>query len=213
MKWNYTPKLEKKIIRYLQDLDLVNLAFFDGIHCYLKNSQEQFLNKKIDVQQRESQLDLLRRDIEWELYSKMLIPESRADILELLENLDEIADSQERIIMQFHSERPNFDKTIIPGIIELLAPCQEAIKQVIQAALGFFSNHRDNRQVIKRVGYYEHEADLLEEKVKIELFQLKEPGLSTKMHNRDFIDHLAYLADLAEDIADRISIYSVKREI
>lgn len=213
MKWSFTSKLEKKITQYLQDLDLINLSFFDGIRYYLEERKEEFLNRKLDVQSRESNLDLLRREIEWELYSKMLIPESRADILELLEDLDEIADYQERIIMQFHTERPRFQPEILESVRNLLEPCDQSIKQVIESALGFFSNKKDNLQVIKRVGYYEHEADLQEEQVKIDLFALSEPGLATKMHTRDFIDHLASLADLAEDIADRISIYSIKREI
>jgi len=47
MKWSFTSKLEKKITQYLQDLDLINLSFFDGIRYYLDERKEEFLNRKL----------------------------------------------------------------------------------------------------------------------------------------------------------------------
>lgn len=213
MKWTITHKLEQKIFQYLDDLDLVTLTFFHGIEQYLKEKQEDFKRKKDEVQDRESQLDELRKEIEWELYSKMLIPESRGDILELLENLDEIADMEERVIMRFYAEQPRLPKELLPLLDEMMGPCKKAVEEVISAARGFFRNSQEVRDKLKRIGFYEHEADLKEEDIKVALFQREDLDLAHKMHIRDFIDKLARLADLAEDIGDKISIYSVKREI
>jgi predicted phosphate transport protein (TIGR00153 family) len=212
MMWGFTGKTEKKILQYLQDLDLISVTFFEGIQLYLNGSLRDFTRKKEEVQQRESQLDLQRKEIEWELYSKMLIPESRADIFNLLEDLDKMADLQERIVMQFQAEKPQFSEEIEPSLQSLLPSCKAAVEQVIQASLGFFKNSSDLEQKLSRVGYYEHEADLREEEIKTVIFSSKQLHLSEKIHLRDFVDKLSELADLAEDIADRINIYRIKRE-
>jgi uncharacterized protein Yka (UPF0111/DUF47 family) len=39
-----------------------------------------------------------------------------------------------------------------------------------------------------------------------------ELGLAEKIHLREFVDHIDAIADQAEDVADRLTIYAVKRQ-
>lgn len=213
MKWSLTSKLEKKVTDFLQELDLMNIAFFKGTEEYLQGKIEDFKRRKMDVQRRESNLDDMRREIEWELYRKMLIPESRADIMELLERLDEVADLQERLIMQFFAENPKIPEELLHSWRDLQESCRQAVEELVQTAGAFFRGERELEQRIQRVGYYEGESDRLEEEIKVLLFSLDKLGLAEKIQLREFIEKMSIMADLAEDIADMIGIYRIKREI
>lgn len=213
MKWSLSNKLERKVTDYLQELDLLNIAFFQGTVEYIEGKKEEFKRRKEDVQKRESHLDDLRRFIEWELYRKMLIPESRADILKLLEGLDEIADLQERLIMQFFAEKPHFPDSLLKTWDDLQVSCKKAVEELVLTAGAFFRGDRDLEQRIQRVSYYEKESDQLEEAAKVLLFSLEDLGLAEKIQLRQFIEKLSRLADFAEDIADMIGIFRIKREI
>ena len=213
MKWSLSAKLERKVTNFLQELDLLNLGFFQGMEDYIGNRPEEFLRRKEEVQDRESRLDELRRTIEFELFSKMLIPESRADILELLEQLDAIAGLEERLIMQFYAEKPRFPEELKIPWENLRTSCSKALEAVLETAGAFFQGESGLLPRIKRVSYFEKEADGREEQCKVILFSLENLDLAGKLHLRWFIEKMSLLSDQAEDIADRIGIYRVKREI
>ena len=61
--------------------------------------------------------------------------------------------------------------------------------------------------------FYEKEADKIADLIKRKIFQNTELDLSQKMHLRYFVQHIDSIADEAEDVADRLSIYTIKRSI
>ena len=60
--------------------------------------------------------------------------------------------------------------------------------------------------------FYEKEADKVSTKLKGAIFATDLP-LSRKAHLRNFVEHIDNLADKSEDVADRLSIYTIKRTI
>ena len=57
----------------------------------------------------------------------------------------------------------------------------------------------------------EKEADKISYALKKQIFS-SELGLAEKIHLREFVDHIDAIADQAEDVADRLTIYAVKRQ-
>jgi hypothetical protein len=57
---------------------------------------------------------------------------------------------------------------------------------------------------------YEKEADKISTNLKIALFE-SDLELVSKLHLREFVDRIDGVADLAEDVADRLTIYAIKR--
>jgi len=58
--------------------------------------------------------------------------------------------------------------------------------------------------------FFEKEADKVSTKLKKAIFG-SDLDLSHKRHLRSFVDHIDNVASWAEDVADRLAIYSIKR--
>ena len=83
-----TRELEGQIDEFFDKVGDGALSFKLGIGYYLDGDTAAFEDKLKQVNEIESRGDTLRRQIERKLYVQTLIPESRGDVLGLLENLD-----------------------------------------------------------------------------------------------------------------------------
>jgi len=66
---------------------------------------------------------------------------------------------------------------------------------------------------LHKIYHWEKEADRIAENLKRSIFESEELKLSEKIHLRYFTLHIDTLADRAEDVADRLAIYTIKRSI
>ena len=106
-----TKELELKIDQFLDRLSESALVFRGAVDAYLADGcSEEFSEKHHNVDRLESDADNLRRDIETQLYTQTLSPESRGDVLGLLENLDHIIILIESVHWSFDIERPDIPK-------------------------------------------------------------------------------------------------------
>jgi len=100
--------LESEIEEFLDKLSESSLIFKTAIKMYLSDGYtlnfEQILQ---DVNKMESDADSLRRTIETKLYAQMLIPESRGDVLGLIEHLDQLLNRFEGSLWAFAIEKPD----------------------------------------------------------------------------------------------------------
>ena len=111
-----TKELELKIDQFLDRLSESALVFREAVNAYLNNGcSEEFSEKHHNVDRLESDADNLRRDIETQLYTQTLIPESRGDVLGLLENLDHIINLIESVLWSVDIERPDVPKNCNEG--------------------------------------------------------------------------------------------------
>ena len=165
-----------------------------------------------DVNAQESNNDALRRSIETQLYSQTLIPDSRGDVLGLLENLDSIHNLLEGALWQFSIEKPVVPEELRPQFATLIEVSVEGLEALVQASRAFFRNIDAVNDHIHKVMFFEKEADKAGTALKRAIFAL-DLTLSEKMHLRDFCEHIDNVADRSEDVADRLSIYVIKRSL
>ena len=86
-----TRALEAEIEEFLQKLSESALTYRTAISAYLRDGATvEFENMVRQLDDFESRDDALRRSIEAQLYQQTLIPESRGDVLGLLETLDQV---------------------------------------------------------------------------------------------------------------------------
>jgi len=83
-----TKLLESQVDQFLDLITKGTLCMREAIRSYLSSDDEDFQSRLKMVGDYERRADELRRSTESMLYTYSLIPESRADVLELLENLD-----------------------------------------------------------------------------------------------------------------------------
>ena len=76
----------------------------------------------------------------------------------------------------------------------------------------FFRDINAVRDNVRKVLFYESEADRLSSKLQRKIFASK-LELEQKRHLQYFVEHIDELANSAEDVADEIAIYAIKRKI
>ena len=78
-----------------------------AVRTYLRERvSEEFTKRLKHVHEIEIEADALRRAIEKDIYSEMLIPDSRGDVLGLIETSDEIFSLFARSLWAFSNEKP-----------------------------------------------------------------------------------------------------------
>ena len=206
-----TKALETEIDSFLDKLSESGLLFKRAVQIYLKDGiTDEFDQKLQAVNRLESEADKLRRSVITQLYTQTLIPESRGDVLGLLENLDSLVNLQEGTLWSFSIEKPQIPPEFHADFMVLCDQAINAAEAIVLASRAFFRNIEAVHDHMHKVMFYEKEADKISTKLKRAIFATDMP-LYHKAHLRNFVEHIDNVADRSEDIADRLAIYTIKR--
>ena len=104
-----------------------------GVDAYLKGNLDAFTASLTCIRDTEKQGDTLRRSIEETLYRKILIPDLRADVLELLENMDSLLDQLKEVVSEIEIEQPVIGEEFQQEFKDLLKYTVEAVEADIDA--------------------------------------------------------------------------------
>lgn len=207
-----TRALEAQIDELLDAISEGTLVFHLGIADYLQKDEERFEQHLKAIATFESRADALRREIETRLYRESLIPDHRGDVLGLLENIDNVIDEAKKTLNQFSVERPDIPADLASDYLELAKAGVEGAQHLVSAVRAFFRDITAVPDHLHKVYFYEKEADRLADRLKRRIFAA-EMDLAHKIHLRYFCLHVETLSDRAEDVADRLAIYTIKRTI
>lgn len=209
-----SKQLEAEIEGYLDKVATAGLIFNEGVKSFVNGKQNNFEAKYQEITSLESNADEVRRNIKHKLYTYMLIPESRGDVLGLLENLDGIVDICEKVLEQFSIETPEIPEFLKSDFIELAELSSKAVDEVAKGARAFFREIAMVSNYVNKVHFYEHEADDVEEQLKRKAFNSDEiKKFSEKVHLRYFAEKIAVVSDVAQSVAERLSVYAIKRRV
>ena len=216
MEFNILRKklfIGKQIDDFLDKVSESGLLFKQGMDAYLKANKESFKRKIEEVTDTEHQGDTLRRSVEEQLYVKTLIPESRGDVLELLESMDSLLDRFKGVLWQFEIEQPEFSTEFNEDFRELVLCVVETVEAIVRSTRAFFVNVFSVSNHIHKVSYWETQSDKISSRLQRNIFTCNELRLSQKLQLRDLVRHVDKIADRAEDVADKLSIYVIKRSL
>ena len=203
-------RLELQIDNYLDLVVKGGFLFKQGIKYYLEEQTEEFENRMESIDITESDADHLRRKIETKLYLETLIPESRGDVLGLLESCDKVLNMTAETLLQFSIEIPFILPEVKNYYIELTEASISALEEMVAAVRAYFTDINSVKGHINKVQLFESESDKIAAKLKHIVFRT-DIQLSQKMHMRYFALHIENIADEAEDVCDRLSIAAIKR--
>ncbi len=207
-----TRALEGQIDEFLDKVSEGGLIFQRGLNAYLEQSPVLSGAKLEQLAALEKRCDELRRSIEMTLYSEMLIPESRGDVLILLADLDDLVDGFKATLMMFVVERPDVPQDCRASMSELGDLVIEASEHTVRASRAFFRDAGTIRDFVHKIGYFEAESDGVGLRLRRQVFDSDLP-LARKLHLRDVIREICEIADNAEDCGDRLMIYAIKRSL
>ncbi len=209
-----SKELESDVDSYLDKVSVAGLVLLDGIKSYLEGKADQFEKNYLEISKIESDADQMRRDIKHRLYTYMLIPESRGDVLGLLETIDDIVDVCEKVLEQFSIENPQIPDFLKGDFLTLAELSSKAVEEVVKGAQAFFRQIEMVSNYVNKVHYYEHKADDIEEQLKRKAFNSDEiKRFSYKVHMRYFAEKIALVSDVSESVCERLSVYAIKRRI
>ncbi|MGK7953433.1 MAG: DUF47 domain-containing protein [Xenococcaceae cyanobacterium] len=231
-----TRLLEGQIDEFLDKVAEGAIYFERGITAYLEDIEdrkipearnleicEEKLSQIIDLKERCKEL---RRSIVNVLYSEMLIPDFRADVLRLLTDLYSLLDAMgnnfQGIMIEYSyvpqteaSQREASQRETslnIKRFLDLVQVVVKSVETVIIAARAFFRDPRSVRDHIYQVRVYESEADKITISLKKVIFS-SDLKFSEKINLRDTLDAIDAIADKAEDVADELAIYAIQRTL
>lgn len=200
------------IDKFLNCIDQSLLLFKEGVKNYLYNNTENFNNNLLSLANAEIESDKLRKEIERALFTQSLMPQMRGDIMRLLEEMDNIIDQAKKSLFQFDVETPRIPAELIPDFVRLTQISVSAAESAMPAAKAYFTEPISVNEKIHRVYFYEKETDVLADIIRRKIFrEMPDLKLSEKFHLRYFTLHIENISDIAEKVADLLSIMAIKR--
>ena len=206
-----TRALENQIDEFLDKVTEAGLVFEKAVAIYLaegvNGAYDSFLDQEREIESRE---DALRRSIESELFARTLIPDLRADVMTLLEDTDGIVNMFEANLFRISIQQPEIPAEFHPGFRDLVETVIRCVESAVLAARAFFRDMNSVRDHAARTIFLESEADKLSTRLQRSVFSSDLP-LERKIHLRYFIERIDDIANEAEDLADSLQIYTIKR--
>lgn len=208
-----TRELENKIDDMHDQIIECAMYFKDAFDIYIKEKRSanyRRASKKIKL--IEARADDLRREIESSLYSQNLIPDLRADVLQMVENIDKVINEFDEVAHKFYIEQPDIPEKYQANFKKLVKEVCDCAENMAIASRAFFRNFATVRDYAKKVYFLEHESDKTWRTLKKDIFD-SDMELAHKMQLNILIEELADVADKAEDCIDALLIFAIKRDI
>src|SRR6056300_829505 len=208
-----SKNLEKEIDEFVNILSEVGLSFKSIVKRYLSHSTDENFEAMLEkITEMESRADTITKQIEHALYEETLIPDARSDVLRLLEHLDELIGMYQGNCYHFSIQKPDFPEEFHSDLIDLTNTVVNCVEALCLTVRSFFRDIKTVRDNGHKVTFYEKESDIKFSSLARRIFDSELP-LDKKMHLRYFVEKIDRICDQAEDIADEIQIYAIKRSV
>ena len=207
---NHEKELMTSINLFLDNILKINNLFKILLQKYFDKKFDDVQKVTDQISDLESECDTLRRDVERRIYSETLIPEIRGDVLGMLENLDKIPGQIQGNAHSFNTEKPKVDPDLDKNFLRLCDYASECISLLIEGSRSFFIDKNITIEKCLEVSKVESKADKISTELKKTIFTNSENGLATKVHLKYFVEIMDEVANLSEDVADRLIISSSK---
>ncbi len=206
--------LENKLDNFHDKIIDAAALFHRSIKFFLGENENQNECKAINKQIKhiEHEADQLRRDIENELYSRNLLPNLQADILQLIESLDKITNQIDDVIYKFYIEKPQIPNKFHNKLLDLCEQVADCVENMAIASRAFFKDKSVVRDYTHKVYIKEQESDSSYNDLKKAIFA-SDMDLANKLQLDLFVTEVTNIADIAEDCADELLIFTLKRDI
>jgi len=206
-------QLETLIYNYLENLGMIQNRFVKAINICLKEGVSEDFNFLMDqAHKSESRADDLRDEINELMYRRALIPESREDIMALLEKLDEIPRSFEQILNMIRTQKITFPEPLVLDIQELIRVSMESCDLLAKQIDVFLKKKEGVRVLMSTIDQNESHCDHIERRMITKLFEMDlDPFL--KLQLKELVIVLGEISDQADRVSKRVNIMTMKRRV
>ncbi|MFA6568038.1 MAG: DUF47 family protein [Victivallales bacterium] len=164
------------------------------------------------VHEKESDADGMRRIIECEMYEQSLLPESREDLLDIIERIDAIPNGADHLATLLMIQKTEIMPSLKKDISELLSLSLESFKYTREAALDCFMKMRKIKELQTLIKNTESIGDTIEHEMVRKIFEEK-TEMAEKLVQKDIVYQIGDICNMCEHVMDRIVICSIKRKL
>ncbi len=213
MFWKKQDNVEKLLHQYFDGCDECYDLFERAFEVYFEQGLgQEFEDAVLLVHSSESKADDRRREIEYLLYGKALLPESRGDLLGLLETYDRLPNIAETVLFVLSCQQTTLPVELVDKYKQLVKINVEAYRLARKAVDALMTNPKSTLSATKEVDHKESESDRLEREMVRDIF-LRDDDMGHKMLFKEYVILIGNISDRAEKVADRVGITAIKRQI
>lgn len=140
------------------------------------------------------------------------MPESRGDLLGLLEALDKVPNKAEELVYDIHLQRVVFPNTLRDQFCTLVEKNVYCVQVLYEAASAIFKDIDAVFSLTEAIRQIENEIDELERQLIREVFKIEE-RLSYQNLMHRIIRGICDISDKSQNVSERLAILAVKRQI
>lgn len=180
---------------------------FKAIILYLnegENEEVRRLNKKVNAS--ESRADDYRRNIIRSILKGSLMPNTRADILNLIEAIDDVADNMEDALEEIIFLNLDFCCINEDKFLEIMDLIEKQYAEMTEGVDLLFTDMSQALVYARRLEEIESEIDDIEESLIREIGQIPDITIAEKIIHRQLIKNVSDIANIIENVGDHIEI-------
>jgi predicted phosphate transport protein (TIGR00153 family) len=160
----------------------------------------------------ESKADDIRDEVNQLMYSKALIPESREDIMGLLEMIDEIPRYFELVLNMIRTQKIDIPELIVMDIRELIRISIESCDLMIKQVDTMLKKKEGIRALLATIDHNESHCDHIERRIIGKIFD-SDLDPFQKLQLKEMIVYMGEISDQVDRVSKRINIITMKRRV
>jgi predicted phosphate transport protein (TIGR00153 family) len=206
-------QLEGLIADYLENLGMIQKHFSEAMHaCLQEGVCDDFSFRMAQTHKYESRADDIREEVNQLMYSRALIPESREDVMGLLERVDEIPRSLERILNMIRTQMIAFPEFILSDIRELIRISLKSCDLMARQIDVMLHKKEGVRALMTTIDQNESHCDHIERRIITQIFS-SDIDPFQKLQLKDIINDMGEISDQVDRVSKRVNIMTMKRRV
>ncbi|MBW2568649.1 MAG: DUF47 family protein [Deltaproteobacteria bacterium] len=206
-------RVEVLIFEYLDLLKLTQESFLEALNSCLEDDKcDEFDFLITQTHKHESKADDICDEINDLMYSKALIPDSRGDIMQLLESIDMIPHYFERVLFVMQTQNltiPEFLVLDVKDLIRISLECCDLLSKQLALHL---KQKLGIRSILSTIDTNESHCDHIERRIITKIFD-SDLDPFTKLQLKELIVIMGEISDQADRVSKRINIVNMKRRV
>lgn len=210
--WRKGHVLTGMVDEYLGKAEECLKCFREGLETYFARGLGADFDTLVEkTRMAESTCDDLRRQIETAMYEKSLIPESRGDVLGLMESLDRVPNRAESVLYMIQTQSLRTPEPYFEKFQQLIRINHETFQNLAQAVRLLFKDGSRVRSLTRDIDKQESVSDDVEREIIRSLFSSPDVLPDQKILLKELVIEIGSISDLCENVADRLTIITLKR--
>ena len=160
----------------------------------------------------ESQADDVREEIKTLMYDKVLLPESRGDIMRLLDGIDHILRYMEIVLNMIKTQKLTIPDFLVADIKALVTASLEACELMEKQVEDLFKRKGRIKELLTIIDEKESQCDKIERRLISAIFDSDLDGFE-KLQLKELVLYLGDISDQVDTVSKQINIISLKRRV